>query len=108
MKIPSNWTFETSEVATQFDRHVREQLPFYDLATNAIGHVARHYIPENGLIYDFGAATGNIGRSLKPIIEKRNARLIGKEPSQAMIDIYELRAKSFVQKQRILYQKILI
>jgi len=89
MKIPSDWTFETKEVATKFDRHVREQLPFYELATNAIGHVARHYIPENGLIYDYGAATGNIGRTLEPIIKKRNAHLVGIEPSKAMIDIYD-------------------
>ena len=45
MDIPTNWTFETSGVAQGFDRHVREQLPWYDLATNAILHVARHYIP---------------------------------------------------------------
>jgi|TARA_R100000458_G_C8250663_1_gene227682 tRNA (cmo5U34)-methyltransferase len=89
MKIPSNWTFETSSVAKGFDRHVREQLPWYELATNAITHVARHYIPENGLVYDFGAATGNIGRALKPVLEKRNAKLIGIEPSQSMIDIYD-------------------
>ena len=35
MKIPNNWTFEDTEVAKNFNRHVREQLPFYDLATNA-------------------------------------------------------------------------
>ena len=73
MDIPTNWTFETSGVAKGFDRHVREQLPWYDLATNAILHVARHYIPENGLVYDFGASTGNIGRALEPILTKRKA-----------------------------------
>ena len=36
MEIPANWTFETSDVATGFDSHVREQLPWYDLATAAI------------------------------------------------------------------------
>ena len=71
MDIPTNWTFETSGVAQGFDRHVREQLPWYDLATNAILHVARHYIPENGLVYDFGASTGNIGRALAPILKKK-------------------------------------
>ena len=88
MDIPTNWTFETSGVAQGFDRHVREQLPWYDLATNAILHVARHYIPENGLVYDFGASTGNIGRALEPILTKRNAHLIGIEPSQEMIKLY--------------------
>jgi tRNA (cmo5U34)-methyltransferase len=89
MKIPRNWTFETEEVASGFDRHVREQLPWYDLATDALKHVARHYIPENGIVYDIGASTGNIGRSLLPVIQSRNAKLIGIEPSEEMCKIYD-------------------
>lgn len=89
MDIPSNWTFETAGVAAGFDRHVREQLPWYDLATNAITHIARHYIPENGLVYDLGAATGNIGKALQPVLEDRNAKLIGIEPSAEMIKRYD-------------------
>jgi tRNA (cmo5U34)-methyltransferase len=85
--IPSNWTFETSAVASGFDRHVREQLPWYDLATNAITHIARHYIPEGGLVYDLGAATGNIGRAVAPVLADRGARLIGIEPSAEMVKL---------------------
>ena len=89
MDIPSNWTFETPDVAAGFDRHVREQLPWYDLATNAVTHIARHYIPEGGLVYDLGAATGNIGRAIAPVLSDRNARLIGIEPSAEMVKRYE-------------------
>jgi tRNA (cmo5U34)-methyltransferase len=89
MDIPSNWTFETAGVAAGFDRHVREQLPWYDLATNAITHIARHYIPEGGLVYDLGAATGNIGRAIAPVLEDRGARLIGIDPSAEMVKRYE-------------------
>ncbi|MFN6337811.1 MAG: methyltransferase domain-containing protein [Cyanobacteriota bacterium] len=89
MEIPSNWTFETPGVAAGFDRHVREQLPWYDLATNAVTHIARHYIPEGGLVYDLGAATGNIGRAIAPVLSDRNARLIGIEPSAEMVKRYE-------------------
>lgn len=89
MEIPRNWTFETKEVANGFDRHVREQLPWYDLATDALKHVARHYIPENGLVYDIGASTGNIGRALESVLEARNAKLIGIEPSEEMCKIYD-------------------
>jgi tRNA (cmo5U34)-methyltransferase len=87
--IPSNWTFETSAVASGFDRHVREQLPWYDLATNAITHIARHYIPNGGLAYDLGAATGNIGRAVAPVLADRGAQLIGIEPSAEMVKLYE-------------------
>ena len=74
-------------------------------ATNAILHVARHYIPENGLVYDFGASTGNIGRALAPVLKKRNAHLIGIEPSQEMIKLYKApgeiicsKAETFIAK----------
>lgn len=89
MDIPSNWTFETAGVAAGFDRHVREQLPWYDLATNAITHIARHYIPDGGLVYDLGAATGNIGRAIAPVLEDRGAKLIGIEPSAEMVKRYD-------------------
>lgn len=89
MKIPRNWTFETPEVANGFDQHVREQLPWYDLATDAITHLARHYISKNGLVYDIGCSTGNIGRAIAPTLKDRNASLIGIEPSDAMQQIYD-------------------
>ena len=89
MHIPKNWTFENTSVAENFDKHVREQLPFYDLATNAISHIARHYIQENKLVYDIGASTGNIGNSLKSIIETRKAKLIALEKSKEMCNEYK-------------------
>lgn len=89
MQIPHNWTFETPEVANGFERHVREQLPWYDLATNAITHIARHYIPEGGLVYDLGSATGNISRALSSVLKDRGARIINVEPSAAMCQIFD-------------------
>jgi len=89
MKIPKNWTFENKEVANNFDNHVREQLPWYDLATQSIIHIARHYIPENGLVYDLGASTGNIGNAIKNILSERNAEFIAIEKSKEMADIYQ-------------------
>lgn len=88
MDIPRNWTFENAAIATGFDRHVREQLPWYDLVTGSIAHIARHYIPHGGLVYDIGAATGNIGKALQPILEDRQAHLISIESSQEMAAHY--------------------
>ena len=85
MDIPREWSFERTDVAKAFDRHVREQLPWYDLATDAVSHIARHYIPEGGLVYDIGAATGNVGRSLAMTLDARNAQIIGIEPSAEMV-----------------------
>lgn len=89
LSIPRNWSFERDDVASGFDRHVREQLPWYDLATNAVAHLARHYISEGGLVYDLGASTGNIGRALGPILQDRSATLVAIESSQQMCDRYD-------------------
>lgn len=87
--IPTNWTFRDESVAAGFERHVREQLPWYDLATGAVAHVARHYVPEFGLVYDLGASTGNIGRALAPTLKARSANLIAIEASAEMSAIYD-------------------
>lgn len=88
MEIPRNWTFKTSDVADNFDRHVREQLPWYDLTTGVVSHVARHYIPQDGLVYDIGASTGNIGNALANTLTDRKAKLIAIDNSEAMSAIY--------------------
>lgn len=88
MKIPDEWTFSNEDVAGSFDQHVREQLPWYDLLTAAVAHIARHYIPVNGLVYDIGASTGNIGLSIKSILENRDADLIAIENSPQMAEQY--------------------
>lgn len=88
MPEPGAWTFERSEIAQGFDEHVREQLPFYELATGAVAHIARHYVPHGGLVYDIGASTGNIGRAIEPILDERRATLIPIESSAAMCERY--------------------
>jgi tRNA (cmo5U34)-methyltransferase len=84
MKIPHDWTFKSAEVAAGFDKHVHEQLPWYDLTTGVIAHVARHYIPEGGMVYDIGASTGNIGKALSDTLETRHARFVALDNSESM------------------------
>ncbi|MFM2089680.1 MAG: hypothetical protein RLZZ127_169 [Planctomycetota bacterium] len=88
MDIPRDWTFERQDIAADFDHHVRTQLPWYDLATGAVAHVGRHYIPRGGLVYDIGASTGNVGRALAETIDARGARLVALESSPDMARIY--------------------
>lgn len=89
MKVPSNWTFKSDEIASNFDQHVREQLPWYDLATRAVVTIARHYIHENATVYDLGASTGNISRALADVIRDRRAKLIAVEISEEMVKKYQ-------------------
>lgn len=89
MNIPETFTFESAEVADGFDAHVREQLPWYDLVTDAIAQIGRHYIGEGGLVYDIGASNGNVGRALAPILEQRGASLVAIEKSPDMASRYQ-------------------
>jgi tRNA (cmo5U34)-methyltransferase len=85
---PGEWTFKAEDVAADFDRHVREALPWYDLATGVVRHVGRHFISRQGLVYDLGASTGNVGRALAPVLEQRQARLVAIDESAEMAKFY--------------------
>jgi tRNA (cmo5U34)-methyltransferase len=85
MEIPTDWTFKNKSVASHFDQHVREQLPWYDLVSGAVAHIAQHFIPENGRVYDIGCSTGNISRLLAEPMKVRNASCIGLDNSANMV-----------------------
>ncbi len=89
MNIPTTWTFESDEVAKNFNSHVREQLPWYDLATEAVQYIVRNYLPEGGTVVDIGASTGNMVDKLLPLIAERQATIIAVETSEAMLTVLE-------------------
>lgn len=87
MNIPTAWTFDSDEVAKNFDSHVREQLPWYDLATEAVQYIVRNYLPEGGTVVDIGASTGNMIDKLLPLIAERKATALAVETSEAMLTV---------------------
>lgn len=78
------WTFETADVARNFDAHVRTQLPWYDFVAKGLVHVATHYVAEGGSVIDVGASTGNVYKELRPLLDMRRARLFAVEKSAEM------------------------
>ena len=88
-KVPKEWSFRSRAVAKAFDSHVREQLPWYELATGIVTHIARCYVPQGGTVIDVGASTGNIGRALAPTLEARGASLIAIDGSPEMAKVYD-------------------
>lgn len=87
--IPKDWTFKDKGVARGFDAHVREQLPWYDLATGIVAHIARQYVPDNGVVIDVGASTGNVGRALAATLTARNAEFHPVDASPEMLAVYD-------------------
>jgi tRNA (cmo5U34)-methyltransferase len=89
----SSWTFETKEIAETFDSHVREQLPWYDMVTDAVCYIARNYLTEGGVVVDVGASTGNMIDKLMPLVEERWADVVAIEKSQSMCNILQKKYK---------------
>lgn len=88
--IPTgDWTFKNMNVAQNFDNHVREQLPWYDLVTGIVTHVGRHYLPENGRMYDIGASTGNITKNLAREILGRSVKAVSIDYSKEMESLWD-------------------
>jgi len=83
----NSWTFDTPEIANTFDAHVREQLPWYDMVTDAVVYIARNYLPEYGVVVDIGASTGNMIDKLMPLANERIADIVAIEKSIPMCAI---------------------
>jgi tRNA (cmo5U34)-methyltransferase len=86
--MTKDWNFNNDWIVENFDSHVREQLPWYDFATNTVTSIVKNYLRPNGIVYDIGASTGNIGRAISGVIESRNARLIAIEESKEIAEKY--------------------
>jgi len=81
----SSWTFDTPEIANTFDAHVREQLPWYDMVTDAVVYIVRNYLNEGGRVVDIGASTGNTIDKLMPLLLERKAYADAIERSPSMV-----------------------
>jgi tRNA (cmo5U34)-methyltransferase len=80
----NDFKFSGAMVGENFNNHVKEQLPFYEMVTNAVTMIVRNYLPENGLVYDIGASTGNITANIKELALSRNAKVESIERSEEM------------------------
>ena len=85
----NSWTFDTPEIANTFDSHVREQLPWYDMATDAVVYIARNYLPQFGTIADIGSSTGNMVDKLMPLTVERWADVVAIENSIPMCKVLQ-------------------
>ena len=88
-KVPQSWSFKNKHVADKFDEHVREQLPWYDLATELVSVLIKSYIPENGILYDFGCSTGNITKKCQEFLKERDVVCSSFDNSEEMAEKFE-------------------
>ena len=82
-----SWTFESKEIASTFDSHVREQLPWYDMATDAVAYIVKNYLRDHGDIVDIGSSTGNMIDKLMPLIKERETDIYAIDNSAEMVKV---------------------
>lgn len=87
----TSWTFDTPEIASTFDSHVREQLPWYDMVTDAVVYIVRNYLTESNTVVDIGASTGNMIDKLMPLLLERKAYAHAIEKSPPMVSVLRKR-----------------
>ena len=83
----NSWTFDTPEIASSFDSHVREQLPWYDMVTDSVVYIIKNYLSENNSIVDIGASTGNMIEKLLPLVKERSCDMVAIEKSEYMYKV---------------------
>jgi tRNA (cmo5U34)-methyltransferase len=79
-----SWTFEDQKVVDKFDSHVREQLPWYDMVTDAVIYIIRNYLAHRKVVVDIGASTGNLMAKIMPLLEERFSTGIAIDRSESM------------------------
>ena len=79
-----SWTFDSKEIVGKFDSHVREQLPWYEMVTEAVTFIVRNYLTPNNNIVDIGCSTGNMIDKLFALTKERDCYIIGYEKSKSM------------------------
>ncbi|UYM16206.1 class I SAM-dependent methyltransferase [Endozoicomonas euniceicola] len=89
MQIPTNWTFNSAEVADHFDDHVIEQLPWYPMATDLMCHLARCYLQDKSILVDLGCSTGGITKKLAKVIHDRQIQAYSIDSAQEMVDKFQ-------------------
>lgn len=89
MKQIKSWTFEDPKIAKTFDEHVREQLPWYDMVSDAVAYIIRNYLPRGGGVVDIGASTGNLIDKIIPLLIERKSYAVAIEKSEDMAKIME-------------------
>lgn len=91
----NSWTFKTKQIAESFDEHVREQLPWYDMVTDAVCYITRNYLTEGERVVDHGASTGNTIATLRALMVERKAYATAIEISESMVEKLDQRFNEY-------------
>ena len=92
MIYPKHWSFQTKEIAKNFDKHVRQSVPMYDEIQSMVAELVNFYTRDGDNILDLGCSTGNTLANIKKEINKK-LQFEGYDNSLEMLAIAEHRVK---------------
>lgn len=79
------WEF-TPEVVAEFDRHVRQSVPFYDVIQDTVAELADWLAPAGSTVVDLGISTGETFRRINERHPERDHAFIGYDTSPDMLE----------------------
>ena len=93
----TSWKFNKN-VSKQFDKHVRQSIPYYDDIQKYICSLSEWFIKENSIVYDLGCSTGETAKNLFEKYPKKLFFYNGYDLSSSMIKIAKHKNKKFLKK----------
>ena len=93
----TSWKFNKN-VSNQFDKHVRQSIPYYDGIQNYVSSLSEWFIKDNSVVYDLGCSTGETAKNLFTKYKNKNFFYYGYDLSSSMIKIAKLRNRKFSSK----------
>jgi tRNA (cmo5U34)-methyltransferase len=100
----ANWDFG-GEIPAGFDEHIKKSIPLYFEAGKLISQISDFFISDDSICYDIGTATGEILKTLLLRHKHKNAKFIGVDNKQEMIDVAGKKLANFDKKRYHLVKK---
>ena len=82
----SAWTFNSANVAQNFDSHVSKSVPMYNEGHDLIVKMSDFFVSNNSLIVDLGCSTGTLISKLYERNKHKSINILGIDSSKQMID----------------------
>ena len=81
----ANWTF-SGEVVENFESHVGKSVPLYNEGHDLVVKLSDYFVKDDSVSYELGSSCGTLSDKLAAHHDFRNARFVGIEQEQDMID----------------------
>jgi len=89
----AGWNFG-GHVPERFARHVRRSIPFFETGHDLVEKLSDFFIQPESVGYDLGCADGHLTRRLARRHLEKNARWVGLDKEEKMIELARREAKS--------------